>query len=94
MPEQFTTEREEKTNSIIDGLRDKTREEKDDALQKGLEMLVEDLPENREFYDRMKGLRALEAVGIRAQSDRLHDLSRQAYGALGYDTSLAEKKNP
>jgi len=94
MPEQFTTEREEKTNSIIDGLRDKTREEKDDALQKGLEMLVEDLPENREFYDRMKGLRALEAAGIRAQSDRLHDLSRQAYGALGYDTSLAEKKNP
>lgn len=92
MSEQSTSEREDQIKSTIDTLRNRTPEEKAGALVRGIDMMVEDLPENREFYDRMAGLRVLKSAGIQAQSDRLHDLSRQLYGPLGYDTSLAEKR--
>jgi len=94
MPEQFTSEREERIKSTIDGLRNRTPEERAESLARGVDMLVEDLPENREFYDRMQGLTALKAAGFKETSDRLHQLSRQLYGPLGYDTRVDEKNNP
>jgi len=94
MPEQFTSEREEKIKSTIDGLRDRTPEEKAASLARGVDMLVEDLPENREFYDRMQGLTALKAAGFKEKSDRLHELSQQLYGPLGYDSRVDEEQNP
>jgi len=93
MPEQFTSEREEQIKSTIDTLRNRTPEERAAAFQRGMDMLVEDLPENREFYERMQGLAALKAAGIRQESDRLHELSLQLYGPLGYDTNRPKKKS-
>jgi hypothetical protein len=94
MSEQLIPDREEHIKSTTDMLRNRTPEEKAASLARGIDMLVEDLPANREFYDRMKGLRALKAAGYREQSDNLHKYTRDLYGPLGYDTSIAEKNNP
>lgn len=98
MPEQLIEDRDERIEASFETLRadlaSRTPEERAAGLARGVDMLVEDLPENREFYDRMKGLRALEAAGVEERSDRLHELSRQMHGPLGYDTTLAEKRNP
>ena len=83
--------REEQIKSTIDKLRNRTDEEKADDLAKGMDMLVQDLPENREFYARMQGLAALKSAGVQLQSDRLHASSRRAYGVLGYETGLPER---
>ena len=93
MSEQFTSEREVQIKSTIDTLRNRTPEEKAASLTTGVDILVENLPENREFYTRMQGLVALRSVGMQEQSDRLHHLSQQFYGPLGYKTSFSEEKN-
>jgi hypothetical protein len=55
-------------------------------------MMVEDLPENREFYSRMQGKTALKLAGFKEHSETMRKLDRELYGPLGYDTS-AESKN-
>ena len=92
MSEQFTFEREDRIKSTIDSLRDRTPEERAAGLENGIDMLVEDLPENREFYARMQGRKVLELAGFREHSETMKNLDRELYGPLGYDTSVAESK--
>lgn len=94
MAEQFISEREEQVRSTVDRLRaslaGQTPAEKAERFQAGVDMMVDDLEENRAFYARMKGVAALRTTVQRQESDAIYANARQLYGPLGYDTSPRE----
>lgn len=91
MSEQFISPREEQIDSTMEEMREtvaeQTPEQKEESLKAGVEMMADDLEENRTFYARMKGVAALRATVEVHHSKEVHGIARQLYGPLGYDSS-------
>lgn len=91
MSEQFISPREEQIDLTMAEMREavaeQTPEQKEASLKAGVDMMRDDLEENRAFYGRMQGVVALRATVEMQHSNEVYSTARQLYGALGYDSS-------
>lgn len=91
MSQEFISSREEQIDSTMNEMREavaeQTPEQQEESFEAGIEMMDNDLEENRAFYARMKGVAALRATVEVQHSNEVYGTARQLYGPLGYDSS-------